>query len=94
MTSQHRQLGGIKNLKFLIFIFRCAHGATFTPDYSRYFGLMVQKKSVPDCHVKHYYLVISKLRVVACQYIRETLLFSHFQIKSCCLSVFLVKEIV
>ena len=32
MTSQHRQLGGIKNLKFLIFIFRCAHGATFTPD--------------------------------------------------------------
>jgi len=31
MTSQHRQLGGIKNLKFLIFIFRCAHGATFTP---------------------------------------------------------------
>ncbi len=68
MTSQHRQLGGIKNLKFLIFIFRCAHGATFTPDYSRYFRLMVQKKSVPDCQVKHYYLVISKLRVVACQY--------------------------
>jgi len=32
MTSQHRQLGGIPFLNFYFFIFRFAHGATFTPD--------------------------------------------------------------
>jgi len=32
MISQHRQLGGISNLKFRIWIFQCALVSTFTPD--------------------------------------------------------------
>jgi len=32
MKSQHRQLEGTSNLKFLILILQCALGATFTSD--------------------------------------------------------------